>query len=387
MVSSDAGRSPRPKILLVTGSLQGGGAERVMSDMANYWVNRDWRVTLATWGGSEIKDFYSLVPNVGRVWLDVHSPNNSFIAKLRSNVARILKLRKLLVALKPDAVLSFIDVSNVLTIVAAFGLGVRVVVSERTNPELNRGVSRAWRALRRIAYFLGADQVVAQTGAAAQWIERQCRVKVVVIPNPLRFLLEVRCEREPLIIAVGRLSKEKGFYLLINAFARISSKFQDWRVIVIGEGPDHRNLIELRNRLQLVDRIEFIGQVRNVEKWMARASLVVQPSRFEGFPNVVLESMGMGAAVISSDCRSGPSEIIEDGINGRLVPVEDVAALTRVMVELMSQPKVRERLGREALKVKQRYRQDLIMAQWEACLLPELRCTPTNVRSERMNSK
>lgn len=375
-----------PNILLVTGSLEGGGAERVMSDMANYWANSGWQVTLATWSGPEIQDFYVLVPSVGRVWLDVYSPNDSFVSKIHSNVRRILKLRRLLLALRPDAVLSFIDVSNVHTILAALGLGVGVVVSERVNPSLNYRVTRLWRALRRVSYRW-AETVVAQTNDAAQWIEKQCRTRVVVIPNSLRVLPRMVCEREPLIVSVGRLSKQKGFDLLLRAFAQISSRFENWRLAIVGEGPERPALIELRDQLNLTDRVEFIGQVRDVEAWMARAGLVVQPSRFEGFPNVVLESMGMGATVISADCPSGPSDLIEDGVNGRLVPVEDVAALMRVMAELMSQPKVRERLGREASKVKQRYRQDLIMAQWEACLLPEPRCTPINVRSERIDYK
>jgi glycosyltransferase involved in cell wall biosynthesis len=375
-----------PDILLVIGSLQGGGAERVMSDMANYWANRGCRVTLATWSGPEIQDFYVLAPSVGRVWLDVYSPNDSFVSKIRSNVGRLLKLRRLLVASRPDAILSFIDVSNVQTILAALGLGVRVVVSERVNPSLNYGVTRPWRALRRVSYRW-AEAVVAQTYDAAQWIEKQCGTRVLVIPNSLRVLPTMVCEREPLIVAVGRLSKQKGFDLLLKAFARISSDFQNWRLAIVGVGAERPALIELRDQLNLTDRVEFTGQVRDVESWMARAGLVVQPSRFEGFPNVVLESMGMGATVISADCPSGPSDLIEDGVNGRLVPVEDVAALMRVMAELMSQPQVRERLGREASKVKQRFRQDLIMTQWEACLLPEVRRAPTNARSERMNSK
>jgi glycosyltransferase involved in cell wall biosynthesis len=126
----------------------------------------------------------------------------------------------------------------------------------------------------------------------------------------------------------------------------------------------------LSEQLQLGDRIEFRPPVKNIESWMSRAGLVVQPSRFEGFPNVIMEAMGMGAAVISADCRSGPAEIINDGVNGRLVPVEDVAALTKVISELLRQPEERVRLGREAKKVRQAFRQDLVMQKWESCVAP-----------------
>jgi GalNAc-alpha-(1->4)-GalNAc-alpha-(1->3)-diNAcBac-PP-undecaprenol alpha-1,4-N-acetyl-D-galactosaminyltransferase len=122
--------------------------------------------------------------------------------------------------------------------------------------------------------------------------------------------------------------------------------------------------------LLLDDRVEFVGQTPDVIDWMSRAGMVVQPSRFEGFPNVVLESMGIGAAVISADCPSGPADLIEDGVNGRLVPVGDVETLAQVMAELMSRPDERTRLGRAATGVRERYRQEAVMARWEACLFP-----------------
>jgi GalNAc-alpha-(1->4)-GalNAc-alpha-(1->3)-diNAcBac-PP-undecaprenol alpha-1,4-N-acetyl-D-galactosaminyltransferase len=127
----------------------------------------------------------------------------------------------------------------------------------------------------------------------------------------------------------------------------------------------------LRDELNLTGRAEFVGEVRDAELWMARAGLLVHPSRREGFPNVVLEAMGMGTAVICADCRAGPSELIEDGVNGRLVPVDDVDALTRVMSELMTKPDLRRGLGREACKVREAFSQTLIMEKWEACLLPQ----------------
>jgi glycosyltransferase involved in cell wall biosynthesis len=128
-------------------------------------------------------------------------------------------------------------------------------------------------------------------------------------------------------------------------------------------------LIKLCEELNLAHRVEFMDPVRDVHVRMARAGLVVLPSRFEGFGNTVLESMAMGAAVISTN-RPGPASLIEDGVNGRLVPVEDSESLAKVMAELMSEPEVRASLGCEAMKVRERFRQDRIMRQWAATLLP-----------------
>lgn len=357
-----------PRIVLVTGGLDCGGAQRVMADMANYWADRGWEVTLATWSGPDLHDFYTLDENVSRTWLHVASRGIPLVSDLSAFAARILKLRRLLRDARPDAVLSFIDVSNIHTILAAGGLNVRVVISERTHPGLNHTITRPWRLLRRWCYSR-ADQVVAQTAEAAAWLQRECRTGVLVIPNFLRVMPQVSLAREPLIIAVGRLSAEKGFDLLLEAFARVQAQFPLWRLCIIGDGPERRALPELAGRLSLQHRIEFVGQVSDVESWMARAAVLIHPSRREGFPNVVLEAMAMGAAVICTDCRSGPAELIDDGVNGRLVPVDDLDALIRAMTQLMADFRTRERLGEEATKVRLRFSQGELMQKWESCIL------------------
>jgi glycosyltransferase involved in cell wall biosynthesis len=359
-----------PNVALVTGSLLGGGAERVLSDMANYWANKGWAVMFATWSGAGVEDTYELDPRVTRIWLDVGDTGDSMLGKLRFNVRRLSKLRNLLSESKPDAVLSFISTSNILTLLATVGLRIKVVVSERIDPAEDSTISLGWRFLRRICYPL-ADGIVSQSDDAAEWVSRHIGRQPTIIPNPLRQLPDIVSERQHLIVAVGRLAKQKGFDLLLKAFSEIASEHESWNVVVVGEGAEKDSLLRLRDQLGLAERVQFIGYVRDVESWMAKASLVVQPSRFEGFPNVLLESMGMGAAVISADCPSGPAELIVDGVNGRLVPVEDVGALAKSMAELMANQDLCEALGREASKVRQHFRQDLIMEQWEKCLFAD----------------
>jgi len=367
-----------PHILLVANSLEGGGAERVMSDMANFWAGKGWQVQLATWTGPEVADFYSLAPDIERVWLNVDTGQRAPFARMRRNVARVLKLRRLLKESRPAAVLSFIDVPNVLTILGSLGLPVRVVVSERNDLRRPNGqgehvgaypLSRPWRILRRLVYRW-ADGVTALHQDAAQWVCAECGVAAEVIPNPLRELPAASAEREALVLGVGRLKWEKGFDLLLRAFDRVAGDFPAWRLAILGEGPDHAALCALRGQLRSRDRIEIRPPVVDVENWMARAGLVVLPSRFEAYGNAILESLGMGAAVISTPCGGTPS-FMKDGVNGRLVPVDDVDALARVMAELMADPAVRRLLGQRALKVRETNRQDLIMRRWEQCLFPD----------------
>jgi GalNAc-alpha-(1->4)-GalNAc-alpha-(1->3)-diNAcBac-PP-undecaprenol alpha-1,4-N-acetyl-D-galactosaminyltransferase len=366
--------SARRSLVLVIGSLEGGGAERQMSDMANYWAAKDWKVVLATWSGPAVIDFYPIDARVSRMHLAVPSEGAvGGISRVRVNLERVSRLRQLLKSTEPHAVLSFMTESNLLTILSAIGLKLRVVVSERVQPAMHSAFPWTWHRLRRVLYAW-ADAVVAQTGDASHWLERNCRTRAVVIPNALRALPPPSGDRESLIVAVGRLTHQKGFDVLLRAFARIAGNFKDWRLVIIGEGVERRTLTALTEELMLAARVTFVGQTPDVIAWMSKAGLVVQPSRFEGFPNVVLESMGLGAAVISSNCPSGPADLIEDGVNGRLVPVDDVETLACVMAQLMSSPEERARLGLAATAVRERYRQDAIMARWESCLFPVPAC-------------
>lgn len=362
------------RIVLVSGTLEAGGAERDISGMANYWAAKGWRVTLATFSGPQIPDFYSLAPVVDRIWLDNGRLADSKLTMLAVIVERVRVLRRLLRALRPDAVLSYIDVPNVLTLLAASKLGLRVVVSERGSPELTPKhglypLAIHWRLLRRLLYRRAAA-VTALNSATADWIARQCGVDVRVIPPALRPMPAATATRERFVLGIGRLHRVKGFDVMLNAFTAIQREFPGWRMILIGNGPEKSALSALATKLGLADRVEFMEPVRDIEEWMARAGLVVLPSRSEAFGNVALESMAMAAPVIATNCP-GPASIIADGQNGRVVTVEDAAALAAAMRELLTDAGLRDRLGREATKVRDRYRQEVVMDAWEEILLPE----------------
>lgn len=362
-------RLPAGSLLLITGSMESGGAARQLADMANFWARKDIDTALATWSGAPSEDAYPLDARVVRLDLSVPNTVSGFLSKARFHMRRVRKLRDLLMADRPKAILSFITESNVLTILAARGLGIRTIVSERVEPSCNVTLARTWRVLRSVTYAR-ADAIAVQTRSAATWIARHLKKEATVIPNSLRKLPDAVRMREPLVLAVGRLAHQKGFDVLIRAFADLSLSFPEWSLVIVGEGPERARLEQLRAERRLDERVSLPGQVSNVEDWLARATLVVQPSRYEGFPNAVLEAMGMGVAVISTDCRAGPSDIIDHGVNGMLVPVDDVVALAGAMSDLMSQPDVRARLGSEALAVRHKFRQDRLMTEWEAVLFP-----------------
>lgn len=355
------------KLVLVIAALSSGGAERVLTDMANYWQKIGWDITLITIYGSEVEDFYELHTDIKRLRLNLGQPTIGILAKMMVNVKRIKALRDAIKQVKPDAVISFIDITNILTIIATRGLKLKVVVSERINPAVNYNISTGWRFLRYIFYRF-AYRVVAQTNTTASWIVKYCNAKVVNIPNHIREMPVFDEERLNIVVSVGRLDKQKGHDVLVKAFSKTSATFPNWRLIICGDGVERVSLESLRDSLGLLNSVQFLGVVKDVETWFSRAGLIVQASRFEGFPNVLLEAMSMGAAVISTDCLSGPSDIIQNGENGRLVPVDDVDYLSKVMAELMGNAKLRCTLGQSAKSVRVKYSQAVVMCQWNTIL-------------------
>lgn len=354
------------KVMLVISALGSGGAERVMSDMANYWASCGITVQLVTFSSADVKDFFPLDSRVRRLHLSRRRTTRGPLDKIKFNISRLSLLRQVVQQERPDAVLSFMDSTNVLTILACTGLNIPVVVSVRNDP-VKRQLPFAWHYARRWIYR-HAQHVVAQSSAVADWLRKECRANVTVIPNPLRQLPAIAHERERLILAVGRLIPEKGHDVLLQAFSNLAHDYPDWNLAILGDGPLRQQLSEQRATLGLEGRVEMPGNVGNVEEWLARASIFVQSSRSEGFPNALLEAIGMGTAAISTDCAHGPSELIESGRNGLLVPVDDVPAMAAAIGKLICNESLRISYGKAAKFTSTQFSQRSVMSMWE-CLL------------------
>lgn len=354
---------------MVISSLGGGGAERAVAEFSAHWASLGHSLSVVTWDASDAPDAYPLAGGVRRIGLNVRR-NSAGVGSAVVNVARrVLALRLELLHARPDVLVSFMDSTNVVSLLATRGLGIPVVIAERTDPEANVTLSRIWRLLRRLTYRW-ASQVVVQTRAAADWLDRHCATRAVVIPNLLRHLPPAgpMQARERMVVSVGRLAWEKDPETLIRAFAAVFSRRPDWRLVLVGEGPLRDELAVLTDQLGLGSATQFAGFARTPEQWMARAALFVLSSRFEGFPNALLEAMAMGVAVVSTDCPSGPREMIENGVNGRLFQVGDVQGLAALLAELMDDEAQRARLAQAATEVRNWHSPERIMAKWDAVL-------------------
>ncbi len=339
-----------------------------MSIMVNYWAAKGEKVTVITFA-TESTDFYTLHPEVKRVALGLTAASAHLGEALKNNLRRLRRLRQEIRASRPDVVISFIHRMNMLTLLAVSGLGVPVIVSERSDVRKHR-IGPFWSALRRLLYPK-AHAVVVQSDAMHRWAETIVRKdRVYIIPNPVAppaasLAGAVSSPAGLGVVAIGRLSFEKGFDLLLRAFEKCAAEHPDWSLVILGEGAERGRLTELATKLEIEDRVRMPGVVREPVAVLRGAGMFVMPSRYEGFPNALLEAMACGAPVVSFDCPSGPAEIVRDGVDGVLVPPEDVDALASAMRRMMSHESERERLASRAPEVLQRFGVEKVMETWE----------------------
>ncbi|HKS04799.1 MAG TPA: glycosyltransferase family 4 protein [Gemmatimonadaceae bacterium] len=361
-------RPDKTRICAVIPDLRTGGAQRVLLTLVEEWARQGHTVFLLTLDSAD-HDFFTVPPGVQRVSVGGLTPSDSALTAIRQNTRRIRGLRRAIAASRPDVVVSFIDLMNVTVLAACLGLRVRTFVSERVYPPAHH-IGLPWRFLRR-ALYPSADGVVMQTQLGHAWATAFVNAeKVAVIPNPVsRGFLGApsgSAVRTKAIVAAGRLVHQKGFDLLLAAFARSRARALGWRLRILGDGVERGALTALAALLGVSDVVELGGASDSLAHEFSTASVFVLPSRGEGFPNALLEAMAMGCAVIATDCTTGPRDMVSDGVDGILVPNEDVDRLTEALNRLMGSQSDREELGRNATRVRERFAPETIANKWIA---------------------
>ena len=353
------------RLLLAIPSLRCGGAERTMSILAEYWVQRGHEVSLATFEPPET-DFFQLDPGVRRYVLG--GTRTGGIGWLRANRARLSNLRAAIRESRPHVVLSFLYTMNLLAIMAGRRLA-PVVVAERTDPRYFR-VERWQAALRRLLYPAAAAIVVQTRSVLDGWGQSVARgVPVFSIPNPVLSPIPAEWDGPKLsrrvVAAVGRLDREKGCDVLVDAFARAAGERAEWSLVMLGSGPERDALAAQISGLGLRERVLLPG-IGDSAALFARAEVFATATRLEGFPNALLEAMASGLPVVATDCPSGPREIVRDGVDGYLVPVDDRDSFAAALGRLLQDEDLRRRYGAKACEVLDRFGIDKVGAQWEA---------------------
>lgn len=339
-----------------------------MSLLAGGLAGRGHEVVLTTMSPG-VPDFHRVPPEVKRAALgEAGGPCRWF--ELGRHRRRIRAVREVISSQAPDAVISFIDATNI-TALAAFPSGSPPVIAcERVNP-LYSTAGPHWKLLRR-AFYPRAARVVLQTRDTLE-PARALGWKAERIPNPVLppapagprpgFLV-----REHNIAAAGRLVPQKGFDMLLSAFSGIAGRFPGWQLTIMGDGPEKERLEGLAAKRGLSGQVRFTGTLPSTADVLAASDLFVLSSRFEGFPNALAEALAAGVPAVSFDCPSGPSEIIRDGRDGLLVPPGDIAALGAAMTLLMDDEPRRRAMSASAPEVLERFSLNDFLDSWEKLL-------------------
>lgn len=372
--------SPSPhikKLTLVISSLGPGGAERVMATLANSWANAGTAVTLITLSQNHT-DHYPLHPTIRRVILPIRADRRtSLLRSILANLQRVLALRRAIRAADSGITLSFIDRTNVLALLATLGLPERVFVSERCHIlKMQSTLGLPWRLLRKVLYPR-AQCVIVQTAAQAAALTGSnfLGARIVVLPNPLStevegFLAPSTPANPPRIVAMGRLAHQKGFDLLIEAFAEVAKINRSIQLIIWGEGPERERLTDLIAATGLQKQIHLPGVTSQPLQELAQADIFVLPSRFEGFPNVLLEAMALGRACVAFDCPFGPWEISDQGNAALVVQDGEISALAEGINLLLTNPLARAEMGaKAAASVRRHYAVSAVLQGWTAILM------------------
>lgn len=388
------------KIACVISSLAGGGAERCMVDLVTNLDRQGYDVTLITLR-IDILDAYSLPSQIKRIyppypplpyiqtseeyWYEEILRTRSLqgigkrivrrVKMLKLDIKRRVKLFFLLrnLFLKeicPDVVISFMDITNVLVIRSLFLTGIPTIVAEHTDPR-KYPLHWWWKTWRSITYPF-ATRLIMLTEETRDWAKKRwpfCHA--IALPNPIlppKPPLSIKPEyyqKDKNIVALGRLALVKRFDFLIAAFAKIADRFPDWQLTIFGEGELRSELEAQIKKLKLEEQVQLPGRIKEPTRIMAHADFLVLSSYYEGFPNALLEGMSCGLPVISVDCPSGPRAIIRSGIDGILVPFNNLQALSDAMADLMENDEKRKKFAQNAPDVLDRFSVERIMGIWD----------------------
>ncbi len=344
-MSSPGNRQFETDIALVISNLGSGGAQRVLTILANYWAQKGRRICVITYADIE-EDFFPLYSSVRRIAIPFAATSKTLFHGFMANLRRIIAIRRTLQEADAKVILSFVAVTNIRAILASLSLDSKVIVSERNDPQ-RQSSGWIWDRLRQLLYRW-ADVVTANSHGTLEAMRRYVpEHKLALVPNPIEppALNARKKKTSSTILNVGSLTHQKAHDILLKAFACMSPRFLGWKLAIVGDGKLRKTLCDQAESLGISDRVDWHGQVRNVYEYYDSADIFVLPSRYEGMPNALLEAMSCGLPAIVSDASPGPLEYVKHGVTGLVAPVDDAPALAAAIERLIDDPPLRCRLG------------------------------------------
>lgn len=353
------------KIVFLTGNLCDGGAQRVISVLANELAGMGHEIMVIVFAKADKE--YPLNSNVVRITLYHSYAEYKKVSAFR----RLKRIRKILREFEPNVAVGFIE-SGYALFLSSIGLHFLKIGSLRISPYI-QGADKSLRGRLERLWFRKASAVVLQTDGQKEYALWHGWSEPTVIANPINvsvFLLEEHCYKVSCcrLVMAGRLTAQKNYPLAFKALKRVGRVIPEWKLEIYGRGELADELADLVAHLGLQDKISFKGWVDDVISAYQQSDLFLMTSDFEGLPNVLMEAMGCGLPCISTDCPTGPADLIENGVNGVLVPVNDVDALADAIIKVCTMPlEERANMGCKARRfIMENYSAGQIADQWVA---------------------
>lgn len=349
-------------IVFVLASLGSGGAERVVSLLANKMAERGHQVEIIC---LKFNDVYYQTDSRVKVTLAMQQTKN--------RLTELFWLRKYIKKQNPDVVIPFTEGVYCFTILSLLGTGIPIIASERLDPA---AMSKIRKMLKRLLLPY-ADWLVVQTQSIKEYFPKSIQKKTSIIYNPvneesLSPALPLREGRQNRIISVGRLYPQKNQAMMIRAFAKVADKFPDWQLVIYGEGPLRESLELIVESLGMKDRVLLPGRTEHVIEELRKSKIFCMSSDYEGMSNAMIEAICVGLPIISTNV-SGTEELIIDGKNGFLVPPNDEEQMSRWFNTLMGSDEFLNQFSVYNKKLSCRFKTEAIVNQWEQ-LLNEIIC-------------
>ncbi|MDP2527932.1 glycosyltransferase family 4 protein [Maribacter dokdonensis] len=349
------------KIHFVIPSLIGGGAERVMSTIANGLVNKH-EVELITF--HEGQD-YVLDKKINRIMLHHGKQKNQTIRSVK-NLFFYYKQKKK----RPDVLISFLPSNNLTAILIAKFYSIKLIISEHTN---HTAPSTRKKDIIRKYFYRFADITTVLTDFDKSFYEN-FKAKVIVMPNPLIIPKEIKSyvNRKKNILVVGSLNRyqNKGFDQILHISAPVLKKNKEWKLVFAGDGEHGLEILtKIAKELKIQDQVEFLGFVKSINSIMQDSQIFALPSKFEGLPMGLMEALSNGMACISYNCKSGPSELIDNNKNGLLIADQDSKAMQKGLELLINDYELRLKLASKSRESISKYGLDTILDKWENLVL------------------
>ena len=346
------------RISFIIDQMRTGGAERVIANLSNQFVSQGHDVSVVMLNETSEQSYYPVDDGVRLIPIKRDYKKNNPLKK-------ILLLRNCIRDTTPDIIISFLYHINVYTYLASLGLRIPHIVSERNDPR-SSPKSKLLR-ISRCFVFNAADGCVFQTKNAKEFFSAKIRSGSEIIPNPVVLMHTPKepFDREKKITAAGRLVPQKNYDMMIRAFSAFSEKFPDYRLVICGEGSARTSIEALIRELGMENSVELLGQVENPHEIIYNSTAFALSSDYEGMPNALLEAMALGVPSVSTDCPcGGPSDLINDGENGMLVPVGDAGAMAAAFEAIATNSEFGEKLSAGAKPLRTAYSVETIAERW-----------------------